>query len=78
MRVRIGVLDVVGDGFLQMFRRAETKCSRVADVQLDQRSAFRFKLMRSTGKLPTDFVTDFVEAGAGTDGKERHVLTLLI
>jgi hypothetical protein len=36
VRVRIGAGDVVGDGALQVFRRAEAEGPGVADVQLDQ------------------------------------------
>ena len=69
--VRVGVGDVVGDGALQVFRRAEPERARVADVELDQRPALAFQLASSPGQLSADLVADFGEAFTGLEGGLR-------
>ena len=71
MGVRIGIGDVIGDGALQMFRRAESESTRVADVQLDQLPALTFQLAGAPGEFAADLVADLGQAFAGFEGGFR-------
>jgi hypothetical protein len=66
--VGVGFGDVVGDGALQMLRRAESEGARVADVQLDQLPALAFQFAGAAGEFAADLVADFGQALAGLQG----------
>ncbi|MCY1248160.1 hypothetical protein D9M72_615570 [compost metagenome] len=71
MGVRIGAAHVVGNGTLQVFRRAEPEVAGVADVQLDQLAALRLQLTRSPCQFAPDLVADFGQALAGGKRLQR-------
>jgi hypothetical protein len=70
--VRVGVGDAVDDRALQVLRRPEAECARIADVELDLLAALGLEFARPAGEFAADFVTDFGQALAGLEGRGRH------
>jgi hypothetical protein len=61
VRVRIGIVDMLGDRALQMIRGAKTEGTGIADVEFDQGTALGLELAGATGEFTADFVTDFAQ-----------------
>ena len=70
--VGVGAVDVVGDRALQVLRGAEPEGPRVADVELDQRTALGLEFARAASEFAADLVAHFGQAFADGQAGSGH------